>query len=495
MKEILLRLCIFLISTTLISQNENTSKAFDSVFYQISVNISSSNPPKAMLLADSLYNYSVNGKQKLKALMLKADILEKQEKRGEAIQHALKALSIAEEENDFNFQARIYGFLSTQYRTIGFFDQGKSSLKKGLAISSKITNKEQIPKYRAMVDQELAEYALEEKGYNKAIEHLEMALLTYEREENEQFKNFFVANSKEMLGRAHMALGEKETALENFSEANLEINKADAGNTLWAAVIYQGLGNSFLENKLLDSAGVYLKKAMVISDQGKHTSLKESIYKSMAEYYKAENKTDSFYKYNEKYNEIFEENKNKKKQIINSAYNTLNKNPEQTVYNTKYLLIGIFSLLVVFLIFYFNKKGLFSIVKNGKDTPEEKANQLVLPTKTEEDLLKKLNEFEASNEYLDKNMSFSVLVAQLGTNAKYLSYLIKHNKNKDYNTYINELRINYIVKKLKTDPDYLNYKISYLAEECGFSSHSKFSANFKRVMNLSPSEFIDSLRD
>ncbi|HLV38436.1 helix-turn-helix domain-containing protein, partial [Xanthomarina sp.] len=58
---------------------------------------------------------------------------------------------------------------------------------------------------------------------------------------------------------------------------------------------------------------------------------------------------------------------------------------------------------------------------------------------------------------------------------------------------INKLRIQYIVNKLKSDPDYLNYKISYLAEECGFSSHSKFSASFKNVTGLSPSTFISNL--
>lgn len=109
--------------------------------------------------------------------------------------------------------------------------------------------------------------------------------------------------------------------------------------------------------------------------------------------------------------------------------------------------------------------------------------------------MRKLDKFEASNEFLNENMSFSTLVAYLDSNTKYLRKILKDNKNTDYNNYINELRIRYIVNKLKTDPGYLNYKISYLAEESGFSSHSKFSADFKRVMNISPSEFISNLRN
>ncbi|OAD45575.1 helix-turn-helix domain-containing protein [Polaribacter atrinae] len=57
------------------------------------------------------------------------------------------------------------------------------------------------------------------------------------------------------------------------------------------------------------------------------------------------------------------------------------------------------------------------------------------------------------------------------------------------------MRIYYIKEKLTTDKEYLNYKISYLVEECGFSSHSKFSASFKSVLGVSPSEFIHKLKD
>src|SRR5690606_15734331 len=121
--------------------------------------------------ADSLFTYSVNDKQRLKSLMLKADILEKQEKRGEAIEHALEALKLAKQQEDYSFEARIYGFLSTQYRTIGFLDKGKDAIKNGVAVSFNIKNKDQVTKYRAMADQEMAEYALEEKEYDSAIEY------------------------------------------------------------------------------------------------------------------------------------------------------------------------------------------------------------------------------------------------------------------------------------------------------------------------------------
>ena len=41
----------------------------------------------------------------------------------------------------------------------------------------------------------------------------------------------------------------------------------------------------------------------------------------------------------------------------------------------------------------------------------------------------------------------------------------------------------------------MNYKISYLAENCGFSSHSSFATVFKSITEISPVTFIELLRN
>ena len=79
---------------------------------------------------------------------------------------------------------------------------------------------------------------------------------------------------------------------------------------------------------------------------------------------------------------------------------------------------------------------------------------------------------------------------QFKVNSKYVSQIINFYKEKDFNNYINELRIKYIINKMIDDEAYLNYKIAYLAEDAGFSSHSKFSTIFKQVTGNSPSVFI-----
>ena len=86
-----------------------------------------------------------------------------------------------------------------------------------------------------------------------------------------------------------------------------------------------------------------------------------------------------------------------------------------------------------------------------------------------------------------------MLAGMLNTNTKYLSHVLNTYLNKDFNSYINELRIRYIIAKIEQNDVFKNYKISYLAEEAGFSSHSKFSAIFKSVTGFSPSTFLDYL--
>ena len=94
---------------------------------------------------------------------------------------------------------------------------------------------------------------------------------------------------------------------------------------------------------------------------------------------------------------------------------------------------------------------------------------------------------------MDKNISLSVLAGYTATNTKYLSHVINSHKKQDFNAYVNQLRVYYIIKRIESDPQYLQYKISYLAEESGFSSHSKFTTVFKNVTGMAPSVFLGFL--
>lgn len=118
----------------------------------------------------------------------------------------------------------------------------------------------------------------------------------------------------------------------------------------------------------------------------------------------------------------------------------------------------------------------------------------IMPKETEARILHELSKQEEAFFYLQKDISLSMLATKLQTNPKYLSHVINTDKERDFNNYINDLRIGYAIDKLHHDPVYRKYKLAYIADDCGFSSHSKFGAIFKNSTGLSPSVFISHLK-
>ena len=75
-----------------------------------------------------------------------------------------------------------------------------------------------------------------------------------------------------------------------------------------------------------------------------------------------------------------------------------------------------------------------------------------------------------------------------------LSYILKKYRDDDFYNYLNNVRIEYIIKSLRENPKLLNYKIAALAEMCGYNSHSQFTINFKLKTGISPSQYIQFLQ-
>lgn len=134
-----------------------------------------------------------------------------------------------------------------------------------------------------------------------------------------------------------------------------------------------------------------------------------------------------------------------------------------------------------------------TIIINNKFTVVNHKNNI--SSETEVKLLKKIINFENSEKFIKKDITISFLSNQWDTNPKYLSEVIKKNRSQSFSNYINSLRINYIVYKLYNEPKYREYKISYLAETCGFGSSQVFVLAFKKVNGVTPSYFIQNLRE
>lgn len=110
-----------------------------------------------------------------------------------------------------------------------------------------------------------------------------------------------------------------------------------------------------------------------------------------------------------------------------------------------------------------------------------------------EGIINRLEKFETSDKILQKDLTLIKLAGYLNTNTKYASKVIVHVKGKKSNEYINELKINYILNKLKTESKYRNYTNKALSDEAGFGSVQNFTKAFKNQTGLSPTYFIQEL--
>jgi len=99
--------------------------------------------------------------------------------------------------------------------------------------------------------------------------------------------------------------------------------------------------------------------------------------------------------------------------------------------------------------------------------------------------------FNQDKIYLDRSLSLRTLAEHLGTNTKYLSQVINETTTKNFQTFINEYRIQEFQKKL-LNGDAQQYTFFGLAYDCGFANRSTFYRAFKIFTGQTPREYYYS---
>ncbi|MEP0265474.1 helix-turn-helix domain-containing protein [Dokdonia sp.] len=180
----------------------------------------------------------------------------------------------------------------------------------------------------------------------------------------------------------------------------------------------------------------------------------------------------------------------------------------QTLSVKAFLILALFLISISILILQLRKHRLYKkrfeaiITKlNNQQTNNTTSHTLKTPSKKLDIdspivtiILEKLVAFETKNEFLKNNITVTSLAKKLGTNTKYLSKIINTYKEKSFIHYINDLRINYMMRELKTNPTLQRYTILSIGQEAGFNSAKSFSDAFKKTTGISPSYYIKNLQ-
>ena len=247
---------------------------------------------------------------------------------------------------------------------------------------------------------------------------------------------------------------------------------------------YKHLATSYQGLKKLDSANIYLEK------------------------YIAQKETEDVKRY-----EIAGEFRKREMESFHIEIETISKEKAEKEGFFRYTIFGsvvVIILMGVVLILGYKKRkdnqkkfdNLFAKVQaakaprdiiNNRDNSLESQNIPAVNSETTKQILKGLEKLEKEQYFLHPACNAHNVAKRIKTNTTYLSKVINTEYQKNFSSYINELRINYAVVRLKQDPKFRKYTISSIAKELGYKSADSFTKYFKRDTGLLPSFYIEKL--
>ena len=504
---------------------QKTYSGFDSIFFKVATEIMVADANKALHISDSLYRNAENDLQKIRATMLKADIYEKNSRYAETIKNVRIAEKLVEQTKNTEWQIRIYGFYTTLYNRIGFLEEAKKYLAKAEVLFDQEKNAKKKAGYLLLASQTKADFAYKEEQYAQVLEFLNQADNYQEKLPDTPISAIYKSTTEELRGRALLHLNEIQKAeIAYYKAYDIIQSISNDENHPWLGYVYTGLAKiALLKQKPEDEVWRLYEKALAVADLNSNIDLRLMLYKDIVDFADTHNNLPLYKEYNEKLLKDKAQLEKYRSEISQLLFVEMtDKNNSYKALNNIYVALGsgIFTAILLGGFCWIRslrrkkkreEKRFWEIIQILRERLQEKEKQaqelnavadksidpkpaeLKMNAETEQRILRKIKAFEDKEAFRNPAVSLSVLSAFCDTNTKYVSALLSKSKGKDFNTYINELRIEYVVRKLKDHKEYRRYKISYLADISGFSSHSKFSSVFKSITKLSPSVFIELL--
>lgn len=108
----------------------------------------------------------------------------------------------------------------------------------------------------------------------------------------------------------------------------------------------------------------------------------------------------------------------------------------------------------------------------------------------EKQLLNKINDvMEDMSVISNPDFCLQMLADMVQSNTNYVSRVINNSYNKNFKTLLNERRIREVCHKLSDTENYVGYTMQVIYEEVGYKNASSFIRAFKKVYNMTPSEY------
>lgn len=490
---------------------------FNTIFLKVATDLTYKDPDRAIHISDSLFTHSTDRLHKLSALMLSANVYYRKGNLKQALQYGQKAENIAKTIKDYDWLVRIHGFYSSIYRDIRFIDEGLAHLEIVDALSPKVKDKGKRNVIDILNTQSKAYFHLLNNNPDAALDQLNQGVPLYSDLENSSVGPYHIGNSEEFRGRMFLLNKEYEKSAEAYQNALSALRKIDLEETYPVyGYIYSGIGQLQVQKDSLDAAKTYLDKAQAIAALNKNTDLSLFYNKYLQSYHSKRKNWEDYAATADTIKFLEKKVENEVSLLLQNLFGEIQEKKDRDkakVQNYKAIIFIGMGVIGGLLLFSYKRKKRHKLYVDSilekietlnvakpstvKKSKKKSENAETIKLNISEDTLHRikesLNEFEQDTLFLDPSINAASIASYCQTNVRYLSYVINTYRNESVSAYINRLRVTYILSKLKNDPTYRTYKISHLADEAGFSSHSKFSSEFKRVVGISPSIFISKL--
>lgn len=448
---------------------------------------------------------SLTSEERLKGLLVLANLYKLKGNNTLSLEIAEEARVFAAKKKMYLWQARLLGFMSSIYRISEMTVLSEEKLQQALEVAKKAPENDELKRFYTNAYHEMAYYATSHNEYEQALSYLQLSTSWVKKQNNNRSK-FSIASNYQFSGTLFNRLNEPDSAIFYFKNSLRLLGKpTDLNTKTLENYVYTNMGYSYMLKNDFETTRKLLTKVLKDSLQFRTTDLNQDLYGNWVQYYQNRGDIDSMKMFKHKLDSIngliFKSNTDAVNNVTKKLHSENKLLPESNdaIY---WSISGIVFILGV--VFLRNLKIEKRKVKqfNKPDAPLEslivkdvRVEELHIAKETEQRLVGLIKNFEENKEYLNADISQTMLANQFNTNTKYITHVLRKMYDKDFNAYINELKINYVVDLLKEDPKFRQYKISYLAEVAGYSSHSKFASVFKKIKGCSPSEFIAGLED
>lgn len=482
------------------SQNED----FNEIYYKTATDYMFSDPDRAIKIADSLYFQSVNENQEMRSLMLKAAVYLGKPDLKKARDIALEADKIAVKAQDYIWQFRIKGFIASIYQKIHFVNEGMQVLHEMDDLLTKIESPTERANLSLLNTQSKANLLKDQVSPDSLLFYLNEGRQFYELVEKTDKGNYFIAFNEHLLGLTYYELKEYEKSRVAFHKVTELLKDYNTPNYHLYGFVYAGLGGiAYQKDADTVEADYYFSKVLNLLNTTTASERNEFLLRELRDYYQFKNNPKKSSYYDDLLTQSIQDAEQERIELAKDFVVSETQQSEK-LRNTMsffYLIIVFLSLLLFYLMLklyklnHHHKEVIIPVINDlelNKEEDSNKSSGIVISAETEKSILQKLESFEKEKMFLDPNLNIEALTVYCQTNNRYLSEVIKK-KDKDFHAYVNRLRIEYIVDKLKSEPIYRNYKIAVLAEKSGFSSYGAFSSNFKNFLDVTPSTYIKEL--